>query len=295
LRELAKNQLEAFGAIVTTNPADIDKYNWSEDNVVYRYLSDQSLGGGTLAYMTLNYVEVETPLYPIAMEMNNSLVNAYVYQEGYKWAGGFFLLLNVKANADADSNEYYDVALFASVEGMDQEKMAYLNSFNGTSNHEKCCYEPTSYGPGLRDVLNGMVRIVNYERNENMEVYNTRWVYDGMWADQEPRGFGRMTRGYWGNEDNCIGYFGGFNTGAGKYTYFKDFELRHWGLTWDDYREPPQEDRHFTDWFEEAAEPVDPQAEARAAQAQIAAFQRAAGADLTEHEKFSHLTDSAIG
>jgi len=93
--------------------------------------------------MTLNYVRVETPLYAIAAEMNESLVDAYVNQEGYKWAGGFFLLLNVKATGDDDSNEWYDIALYSSVEGMDEDIVGFLNSYNGTSNAAKCCFEDT--------------------------------------------------------------------------------------------------------------------------------------------------------
>jgi hypothetical protein len=139
-----------------------------------------------------------------------------------------------------------------------------------------------------------MVRIVNYERNAAHEVYNTRWVYDGMWAENAPKGFGRMTRGSWGNEDNCIGYFDGFNRAAGKYTYFKDFELTHWGLTWNDYREPPQESRHFTDWFDEQIQPVDPREEGKRADAAVAAFVAMATRPPTEFDKFNHLEDSAV-
>ena len=246
--------------------------------------------------MTLNYQEVETPLYPIAMQMNESLVDAYVRREGYKWAGGFFLLLNVKGTDDDDSNEWYDIALYSSVEGMNEEVVGWLRSYNGTSNAAKCCFEDGHGQQGLKHALNGMVRIVNYERNAANEVYNTRWVYDGMWAENAPKGFGRMTRGYWGNEDNCIGYFDGFNWAAGKYTYFKDFELLHWGLTWNDYREPPHETRHFEDWFDEQIEPVDPQVERQKARSAVAAFVEWGTVPLNELEKFNHLadTDNAI-
>ena len=82
------------------------------------------------------------------------MVGAYRDQQGIHWAGGLYLLMDVQESPQSDT--YYDVAVFASVRGMDEDVAGVMAQFNQsgdvntqpTPNDVTCCWEDGGAVPG---------------------------------------------------------------------------------------------------------------------------------------------------
>lgn len=84
-----------------------------------------------------------------------------------------------------------------------------------------------------------------------MTVVNPIALYEGEGRGGAPLGFGRLIRDLKplgaDVQDNFIGYQGPDGTAAGKYVYFNNFQLVHWGYgVGNEYTEAPENQDHFS-------------------------------------------------
>lgn len=90
---------------------------------------------------------VEMPLGMIFNEMSTNLVEAYAYQNGASWAGGYFVLSDIKVGPEIDM--WIDVAFLASINMMNDEVITRLKELNETTDGEKCCWHTAEGEPDI--------------------------------------------------------------------------------------------------------------------------------------------------
>lgn len=226
-RALAEEQALLFGMAMMSSPVQYAKYNWDETSAAYRYLTDRELGGGPVSEVNINGVEIETPLLGMWEDLGERLAQAYVHEQGASWAGGTFVLRDLKLNEENEERMWWDLTLLTDPDAMDQDIYEALKAMNGTSG-EKCCMDGprASDGLELKNLLTGLVRAVTYTKDADGENTRVEVVYEGAVRRGEIHGFGRMIRDTSdGTADSFIGWSDGWEAAAGRYVYYRDFQL----------------------------------------------------------------------
>jgi len=210
-------------------------------------LSNNETGGGSLASVRLGEEVIELPAPQIWADMREHLVAAYRDQEGVNWAGGLYVFTDVQESPG--SATYYDLALFASLRGMEEGVAGTLAQFNQsgefledpTPNDVTCCWEDGgAIAGGLKAYVHGLVRMVHYSRDGDFAVEHVDWHYDGEWYDAKPSGFGRMVRDDAAYQDNFIGALSDFGTADGMFAYWAQYTLVEVGESHGDYTQPAE-------------------------------------------------------
>ena len=237
-----------------SSPVQFSKYNWAADSAVARYLTDRTVGGGPVVNLTIEGVDIETPLHGMWEELVERLVNAYVHEQGASWAGGFYVFRDlVQPAEDPAQTVWWDLTLLTDPEAMDADAFAILNELNQTttSGTDTCCMlGPRADGVNIAEFMTGLGRAVVYRRDAAGAIV-VQAVYEGAVRRGDIAGFGRMIRDNDGSgtPDSFIGWSDGYEQAAGRYVYYRDFDLLYMGKKHGPYTEPP-EDAFVFDTFE---------------------------------------------
>ena len=153
-------------------------------------MSNEETGGGRLDSAIVAGQVVDLPGPQIWEDMKERLVQHYRDHEGIHWAGGLYLILDVQESPNSDN--YYDLALFASVREMDHDKAQVLAQLNQTGEvnlqpgpeNVTCCWEAGGQiEGGLKQYVGGLVKIFHYSRDAAFNVSHVDWQYDGEWYE----------------------------------------------------------------------------------------------------------------
>jgi len=233
-----------------SSPVQYSKYEWDSTSAVARYLTDRTVGGGPVTEVMINGEEIESPLLPAWRKLGERLVEAYVHEQGASWAGGFYVFRDVKEDPENSDNMWWDITLLTDPDAMDEDAFAVLNEMNQTTG-ELCCMgdgENRADGLDVKLFMTGLARVVVYTRDENGEGMKVVAVYEGGMRRGAIAHFGRMIRGEevtGGPADSFIGFSDGHQTAAGRYVYYRDFELLYMGKKEGDYTEAPEDSFQF--------------------------------------------------